>query len=93
MDSDRLYRRARKRANMKIGFVIHVTVYLAVMVLLFFINLVSWSGYPWFLWPLGGWGFGLVIHGLVTFLVTAGGLGQWRQRIIDEEMRRAESQQ
>ena len=89
MASDHLYPLARKRANMKIGFAIHVTVYLAVMVLLIFINVVSWSGYPWFLWPLGGWGFGLVIHGLVTFLATSSGLRGWRKRLIDEELEHA----
>ena len=89
MATDRYYALARKRANMKIGFAIHTTVYLAVMVLLIFINVVSWSGYPWFLWPLGGWGFGLVIHGMVTFLVTSNGLHSWRKRLIDEELERA----
>jgi hypothetical protein len=44
------------------GLMIHATVYVAVNALLFVIWLVTWTGFPWFLFPLMGWGVGLASH-------------------------------
>ena len=57
-------RRARRRAAAEAGFAAHVTVYLSVIGLLAFINLMTGGG-PWFLWPAFGWGIGhlLALHG------------------------------
>ena len=45
------------------GFVIHAVVYVAVNILLVVVNALTWSGQPWFLYPLFGWGIGLAAHG------------------------------
>ena len=51
--------------NSRVGFYVHFGVYLAVNALLFVIWLVTphaGEPLPWFLYPLMGWGIGLVAH-------------------------------
>lgn len=61
--------RARSRFNSghRKAFRIHLTVFIAVNLMLFAIWLTTWQlndapGYPWFIWPLFGWGIGLAAH-------------------------------
>ena len=63
------YARARERAKVKYGFFVHAGVYAAVMILLVFINLVTSPRAIWFVWPLIGWGFAVVLHGVRVFLL------------------------
>ena len=63
------YATARKRAEAKYGFFIHAAVYAAVMALLVIINLVTSPGYFWFIWPLIGWGFAVLLHGAGVYLL------------------------
>lgn len=63
------YAIARRRAKAKYGFFVHATVYAAVMVLLVIVNLVTSPGDIWFIWPLIGWGFAVVLHGLRVFVL------------------------
>ncbi len=46
----------------KRGFRIHRMVYLCVISLLVFINLTLAPGFIWFIFPLVGWGIGLMVH-------------------------------
>ena len=62
------YERARGRAEAKYGFFVHTAVFAAVMVLLVVINLLTSPGTIWFIWPLIGWGFAVVLHGARVFL-------------------------
>jgi 2TM domain-containing protein len=52
-----------KRLLGDLGFQIHFGVYLAVNLLLAVINLLTDPSYLWFLWPLAGWGLGVIAHG------------------------------
>ena len=61
--------KARARAEAKYGLCVHAGVYAAVMVLLVFINLVTSPQAIWFVWPLIGWGFAVVQHGVRVFLL------------------------
>ena len=63
------YTKARGRAKTKYEFFFHASVYAAVMVLLVLINLVTSPGEIWFVWPLIGWGFAVVLHGVRVFLL------------------------
>jgi len=63
------YAKARERATAKYGFFVHAGVYAAVMILLVFINLVTSPRAIWFVWPLIGWGFAVVLHGVRVFLL------------------------
>ncbi|MES2100522.1 MAG: 2TM domain-containing protein [Pseudomonadota bacterium] len=66
-ESTSLEARARRRVGRKMGFYIHATVFVLVNLGLFAINAIS--GEPhWARFPLMGWGLGLAIHGLVTFI-------------------------
>jgi len=44
------------------GLLIHTVVYVAVNVLLVVVWAITWTGHPWFLYPLFGWGIGLAAH-------------------------------
>ena len=79
-----LERQARKRAGAKLGWYIHVCVYLCVNLLL--VALSAASGRGWAVFPLVGWGIGLAIHGAVVFLVT-GGAGL-HERLLQRERER-----
>ena len=85
MTDDELRQRAKRRVGMKMGFYIHATVYVLVNLGLWAIATVTGRG-PWNVWPLLGWGLGLAIHGIVTFIGLRGdGL---RQRMIQDEVER-----
>ncbi|MEX0874387.1 MAG: 2TM domain-containing protein [Actinomycetota bacterium] len=74
------FERAAERERVdyqKLGFRVHLGVYLSVNALLF----VTWlltsglgeeggMGFPWFLFPLLGWGIGLVAHFAVYSVVS-----------------------
>ena len=79
------YERARKRAQAEAGFFVHLMWYGIIIGFLFIINLMTggFGGYPWFLWPALGWGFGIASH----FAAVYG----WRwvhQRVFDPAIAR-----
>lgn len=79
-----LSRLAHRRVAMKLGFAIHLLVYVLVNTGLLALSLAHGGGWHW--GPLAGWGLGLAIHGLVTLLNLQGqGL---RQRLVDAELQR-----
>ena len=80
------YERAEKIVAEKIGFFRHVIVYVAVNVILFAINMITSSGFLWFLLPLAGWGILLLAHFLVVFAFRGERFERWRRREIEKEM-------
>ena len=69
MSEEQIYEQAKKRVEEKKGFFIHLTVYIVVNIMLMLIwAFAAGGGYPWFLWPLGGWGIGLLFHFLGVFV-------------------------
>jgi 2TM domain len=53
------------RSDARLGFNIHLGVYVAVNLFLAMVWALTSDGFetmPWFLFPLGGWGIGLVAH-------------------------------
>ena len=63
--------RAHRRVGRKIGFSVHALVFVLVNLGLFAIN--AATGDPhWARFPLMGWGLGLAIHGVVTFMALQG---------------------
>jgi hypothetical protein len=80
---DLLRKRAKKRVEAKMGWLIHATVFVAVNLLLLAINAVQ--GAPrWHIWPLSWWGLGLAIHGAVVLLSLRGdGL---KERMLQREI-------
>lgn len=85
MENDERYLRAKKRVENLKGFYIHLTAYVLVNTFILFINLSTFEGEWWFFYPLGGWGIGLIIHGLTVF--ASGTFGaDWEERKIKEYM-------
>ena len=89
-NTDSLETRARRRVGRKMGFYIHATVFVLVNLGLFAINAVSGDPH-WARFPLMGWGLGLAIHGLVTFIgPQSGGLRRSMLQREIEHLRRSE---
>lgn len=71
MNEDELKRRAEKIAADKIGFQVHLGIYVAVNLFLaaiwYFTTNPYGSVFPWFIFPLFGWGIGIVGHFLAVY--------------------------
>lgn len=79
-----LERLARQRAGMRLGWLIHATVFVAVNLLLVVIS--ASAGRHWAVFPFLGWGLGLAIHGVVVWLAAGG--GGLQQRMVEHERAR-----
>jgi hypothetical protein len=84
--NDPAYRDARRHVDRKIGFFIHLAVYLVVNAGLILLNMLQTPGKAWAIWPLFGWGIGLLFHGFAVFLNAPG--AAWKQRMIEKEMKK-----
>lgn len=49
-------------------FLLHGLVYAVIMAMLFFINLLTWDGMLWMIFPAIGWGAFLAIHGGIAWM-------------------------
>lgn len=67
-DEEAAYRHARERAEAIQGLYIHLLVYVVINAGLFALNWFTTGGEGgwWFVWPLAGWGIGLLVHALVV---------------------------
>lgn len=90
ISDEELRSRARKNAEARVGFYIHFSAY--IMVNLFLVALWwltrSFTIFPWFIFPLFGWGIGVVAHAIGTF-----GGPSYVDRKAEEEFRRLKKQQ
>lgn len=64
-DADRAW--AIKRIRAKRGFWVHFGIYLAVNAFLVVVWAFTWRDYFWPVWPMLGWGIGVVAHALTVF--------------------------
>jgi 2TM domain len=76
-------RLARRRAGAKMGWYIHALVYVLVNVGL--VTISAANGRNWAMYPLMGWGLGLLIHGAVVWLIAPG--GGFYDRLVERERR------
>jgi len=90
IEDDSIESRAARRVRRKTGFAIHAFVFVAVNLGLYAVNAVT--GEPrWAHFPLYGWGLGLAIHGLVTFVALQGeGVRRGMLQREIEQLRRSE---
>ena len=66
-DADRRQRRQERWASgHRKGFRIHATAFVTVQILILAVWILAWqaggTSYPWFIYPLLGWGIGLAAH-------------------------------
>ena len=74
---------ARRRASAKLGWYVHAAAFVLVNALLFAMSRYAFGTRPWSIYPLLGWGLGLVLHGVSVFLLGNGnGL---RERMVQRE--------
>jgi hypothetical protein len=86
------YRQAERRVKAKLGFYWHFSVYLIINGLLIGIYLLTTLAagfyYPWFVWPMAGWGIGILFHFLGVFVFPGDNSGNIRRKMIEEELRK-----
>lgn len=80
---DELERLAHRRARAKRVWIIHLMVYVVVNVLVFSMSTYALGNRPWSIFPLLGWGVGLVLHGVSVFLLGEG--SSFRERLLERE--------
>jgi len=84
------YKIALKRVKQKKDFYQHLGVYAVLGLFFFAINMITSPSEWWFVFPMLGWGVGLVIHYLTVFGVP--GLyeesPEWEARAVEEELLR-----
>ncbi len=86
MVDEETYQKAKKRVEVKIGFYIHLVLYVGVNILLIIINVTTSTRYLWFKWPLIGWGIGLLFHALGVFAFSKG--LSIKERMIEKELKK-----
>ena len=89
MEQTQAYSSAKKRVEAKMGFYTHLSVYVAVILLLAAINFLTSPGAIWVHWPMLGWGIALVLHGLAVFVFP--GRFAVTERMIEKEMNKSQT--
>ncbi len=86
MENQEAYQKAKKKVEARIGFYVHLAVYVSVNALLIIINLLTSSQYLWFKWPLIGWGIGVIFHAMGVFVFSGG--SAIKEQMIQKEMKK-----
>lgn len=68
MNEEQIAKLARKHVEDRIGLAVHVAMYLIVNAGIITTWWFTGAGYPWFIWPLLGWGAGVLAHVLAYWL-------------------------
>ena len=69
MSEEQIYEQAKKRVEAKRGFYIHFAIYVIVNILLILIwAFAADRGFPWFIFPLCGWGIAIIIQYIRVFI-------------------------
>ena len=82
---DKRYQRAKEKVEALKGFYIHFTIYCVMVPVFIFLNLKSTS-FPWALFPIFGWGWGVIGHASETFGWNPLFNKSWESKKIDELM-------
>ncbi|PID69214.1 MAG: histidine kinase [Flavobacteriales bacterium] len=82
---EKRYKRAKEKLENIKGFYYNLFSYILVIPFLAFINYQT-SDFPWIVFPLFGWGFGIIMHGLEAFGFNPIMGKDWEERKIREFM-------
>lgn len=86
LSADPVLRLAQRRARAKMGFFVHLAVFVVVNAALVVIDLLALRHHGLSALPAMGWGLGLAIHGAVVFFAGSG--SSLHQRLVDSELAR-----
>jgi len=81
-DQDAAYEQARKRVEARIGFVVHLGVFVIINVV--FLIVVGWD----FLWATVFWGLGLALQGWAVFFANSDRVRNWKEQQVAKELAR-----
>lgn len=90
MKNQEAYTNAKKKVEARMGFYTHLAVYLLVISLLTILNLTVAGDYFWAMWPMIGWGSGVILHGLSTFVFDS--KSTLKERLIEKEIQKRNAQ-
>lgn len=65
--SEKKYEMAKEQVEKLKAFYVHFGIYLVFTPIFIWLNFKSGTGFPWALFPIGGWGFGVAGHAADTF--------------------------
>ncbi|HMB63989.1 MAG TPA: 2TM domain-containing protein [Eudoraea sp.] len=82
---DKRYQKAKERVEAIKGFYGNLTAYCIVIPFLVWLNFRT-TDFPWVLFPIFGWGFGLTMHGLEAFGYNPFWGKRWEEKKIKELM-------
>ncbi len=85
--SEKRYERAKKHVEDLKGFYVHFSIYLIMVPVFIYLNIQS-TGFPWALFPIVGWGFGIAGHAMEVFNYNPLLGKDWEERKIRELMRK-----
>ena len=77
---------AQRRASAKLGWYLHLAIYALVNLTVFALSEHAFGHRPWSVFPLLGWGLGLVLHGISVFVLGSG--SSLRERLVRKERER-----
>ena len=86
------YKAAKKKVEDKRAFYYHLAIFPFVNAFLFAVNMFTFDGHYWFIYPLMGWGIGLVSHYFTAFGIPGAGHQdeKWEKKEIEKELRKME---
>jgi uncharacterized membrane protein len=82
------YREAVRRLQAQRRFRIHGLVFLGVQACLVLLNAFTWRGYAWVVWPLFGWGVGLLFHAVSAYALRGSKLDERHVREIMKTLKK-----
>jgi len=82
--NDVAYQKAEKTVKNQKSFYQHLTIYLIVNALLYFINMSKSPDVLWFYWPLFGWGIAVIVNWISVFVIKKESVSKWEQKKIND---------
>ncbi len=83
--NDKRYEKAKERVEAIKGFYGNLLAYCIVIPFLVYLNLKT-TGFPWVLFPILGWGFGLTMHGMEAFGTNPLWGRRWEEKKMQQYM-------
>ena len=91
MENQINYQKAEKRVEAKLGFYLHLFIYIMSSLIMVIVNLNFTKGPFWAMWPVLGWGFGIVFHAFGVFAFGEG--SAMKEKMIEKELAKGKSKQ